>query len=91
MPETELCSKCKENPRADSDSNNPWCKPCRAKYAKEYADEKLTRERSKGFVAGVEAMVQTLATEFGRHGRAQMTCREVEFAIRNSPRPQMPT
>ena len=90
MPEIALCSKCGENPRADEDSNNPWCKPCRAKYQKEYQDGKVTRATAKGFAAGVDAAVKTLAHEFGRGGSAMVSCQEVAAVIERAPRPRMP-
>jgi hypothetical protein len=88
MIETVLCSKCGENPRADSDSNNPWCKQCRAKYAKEYQENRLQQATAKGFAAGVDAAVQSLAAEFGLHGGAHVTCSEVAQVIQAAPRPQ---
>ncbi len=87
MPETVLCTKCGENPRADEDSNNPWCKPCRAKYQKEYQDGKVARATAKGFVAGVDAAVKSLAGEFARAGNAMVSCNEVAQVIARAPRP----
>lgn len=88
MADFELCSKCRLNPRADAESSNPWCKPCRAKYAKEYAQTKMMMERAKAFAAGAEAAMQMLAHEFGRHGRVLITAGEIAQAIQASPRPQ---
>lgn len=88
MAEIALCSKCEENPRADEDSSNPWCKPCRAKYQKEYQADKLTRERAKGFAAGVEAAMKSIAAEFFRGGNAMVSCQEVAAVIEQAPRPQ---
>lgn len=85
---TEVCSKCKTNPRGYPGTSNPWCKKCLATYKGEYDEALLIRERSKGFVAGVEAMAQMLYIEFGRHGRAQVTCAEVATTIQMGPRPQ---
>jgi len=90
MPETALCSKCGENPRADDDGTNPWCKPCRAKYQKEYQEGKLGRERSKGFAAGVEAMRNLLVDEFDKIGSGYFTGTETAVLIERAPGPPIP-
>ena len=90
MPEPEVCSKCKQHPRAYPESTNPWCKRCLATYKGEYSESRLAMERGKGFAAGVEAMVQTLAQEFARHPAAMVTCSEVASVILAAPRPRAP-
>jgi len=86
--ETKLCSRCGLNPRGYPGTSNPWCKKCLACYKAEYDEGVLARERAKGFAAGVESAVQSLAAEFGRHGGATVTCSEVAQVIQAAPRPQ---
>lgn len=84
-----LCTKCNEHPRADLDNNNPWCNPCRAKYAKEYREMVIQRTSARAFSAGVEAMRKTLVAEFSRLQRVAFTGAGVAYIVSNAPRPQM--
>lgn len=84
-----LCSKCKLKPRADAESTNPWCNDCKTKYQKEYKELIARRSSERAFIAGVEAMRQTLALEFSRLGKIAFSGREVAFAVVHTPRPQM--
>ncbi len=89
MATTENCSKCEE--ALDTVGYPKWCKACRAKYKREYETVKIDLIAAKGFAQGVETAISMLSLEFARHGRAMLSGREVEFAIRNAPRPQYRT
>lgn len=82
-----LCSRCSKD--LDTEGSPNWCKACRAKYQREYKELIAKRTSERAFNAGVEAMRQTLAMEFSRHGRVMLSGQEVAFAINNSPRPQI--
>lgn len=47
------------------------------------------RNSERAFIAGVEAMRQTLSLEFSRLGKIAFSGREVAFAVEHTPRPQM--
>lgn len=85
------CSRCGKNPRAAADSNNPWCKECRAEYQREYEDRRLARKESKGFALGVAAMRAELARRFGELGFSSLEAWEVRDAILQAPAPPIPT
>lgn len=76
-----VCSKCQEHPRAAEDGTNPWCKACRAKYAKEYRDGLAARQFSYGFIKGIEAMRERLMREFTRLGSGSFTGDEISYLI----------
>jgi len=64
--ETE-CAKC-GNP-CDPGASPRWCKPCRAKYQREYERTRKEMTESRGYAAGVSAMRHYLADQFSvRYG-----------------------
>ncbi len=96
MPETaesqtaaaKMCSKCGKHPRADSNGNNPWCKECRADYARIYAEGKAERMKDTGFSKGAEAMRIALIEAINRtHPNVITNYGEVARWIREYPIP----
>jgi len=88
--EVLLCSKCGDNPRADGDSNNPWCKECRAEYQRNYERLRLLKQERHGYAQGISDMRELLAGEFDRLGFAEFSAIEVRDLIRNAPGPKLP-
>lgn len=88
--ETLLCSRCGKNPRANPDSENPWCKECKSKYQKEYNETKAKQDAAHHFALGVNAMRERVAAIFERCGSAVFSANEVTAIIRKEPRPTMP-
>jgi hypothetical protein len=84
----ELCSKCQIYPPS---AGQRWCPKCMREYQAGLAETKLTQAEAAGFGRGIEAMREMLVLEFLRLGLVQVTCVEVASAIRQSPRPRLPT
>ena len=91
MPEMKLCSQCKVNPRADQAENatNPWCRECRARYAKEYSILRMDRKQREGFVRGREEMRNMIAREFMRLQVATFSGAEIARLVLQMPGPQV--
>ncbi len=85
----EVCSKCKKNPRADADSTNPWCNPCKTEYAKEYQAIKKEMMKQRGFHEGVREMRTLLAGEFGKLGGGSFSGYEIRELIMQAPGPTL--
>jgi hypothetical protein len=85
--QVKLCSRCEENPVADPDSKNPWCKECRAEYARGYQKTKLNREMRKGFASGAKRMQDYLALAFHNLGGGQFSGDEISDLILRAPLP----
>lgn len=85
----QICTKCHQNPRADTDGTNPWCKECRAEYAKVYEAGKAAKMKDLGFSKGAEAMrrdlLKTLA-EF--HPTGVFSFAEAARWIKSFPAPR---
>lgn len=84
----ELCSKCKENPRADEDGSNPWCNPCRAEYQRSYNATKEGRAEERGYQRGVQALRAVLVAQFFAQGGNLFTATSVAGLILQVPIPQ---
>lgn len=85
----KMCSKCKQNPRADADGTNPWCLDCRADYQRAYNEGKAERLKDTGFSKGVEAMRRALLQAMGGlHPAGQTTNGLIVEWIRDFPTPR---
>ena len=85
----EMCSKCKEKPRADPDGTNPWCLDCRAKYMKEYRATVEGKAEAKGFARGARAMQEALAKSAEGMGSGSLSGYEIASIIRDMPPPEV--
>lgn len=84
----ELCTKCKLNPRADADNNNPWCLGCRAEYMRGYNSTRKEMLKQKGFQEGMREMRTALANAFEEiRGTGAFSAQEVAAMIRQAPGP----
>lgn len=81
----ETCSKCSND--LDTTGSPKWCKRCRRKYQQEYQETRREMDCQQAFGRGVDDARAVLGAEFSRIGRAQLSGREIAFAILNSPRP----
>lgn len=84
----ELCSKCKERPRADSTGNNPWCRECNSEYNREYRENKQKQAQNKGFAEGARAMRNYLVGQLRQMGNAPISAAETARWIEQQPSPQ---
>jgi hypothetical protein len=85
-----MCSKCGKNPRADQDGTNPWCNPCKTKYASEYREMKEKQAAMLAYVRGAEAMRQAILGEFYRApSNGLMMAGEVAQYIAGIPAPKL--
>lgn len=84
----ELCSKCKKEPRADTDGTNPWCLKCRADYQREYNATKEGRAEAKGFARGARAMQEAIAASAERMGSGNLTGYEIAEVVRQMDAPE---
>ena len=89
MAETAKCSKCPAD--LDTTGSPKWCKACRAAYQKENRDAAEERAESRGFIRGIEAMRNTLRTEFSKRQNGMFYGHDVMRVIEDFPRPQQPT
>ncbi len=86
----ELCTKCKKNERADADNNNPWCKECRAQYAREYQAVRKEMLKQKGFQEGAREMRIALAKGFDDiRGTGSFSGPEIASMIMQAPGPTL--
>lgn len=86
-PQSPNCTKCGKNPRADADSNNPWCKDCRAEYQRDWDRGKKERERHRGYVEGAAAMREQIVLALARLGNAQINALDTARWVREQPTP----
>jgi hypothetical protein len=69
----------------------PYCKEHRASYQRDYVAQRMQMEANRGYAKGIEQMRLTLAAEFARLGNANLSGKEIAFAIMNAPSPYWPT
>ena len=86
MP-NELCTKCGVNPRASLESNNPWCKECRAQYQKEWQAMMKERANGKGYAEGARAMRDHISGELSKLGGSMVMAYEVARFVRGMELP----
>lgn len=78
-----MCTKCKDNPRADQDpkATNRHCTSCRSAAVASNREVQLEREHGKGFVRGVQLTKEVLAGEFRKQGGGYFNGFEIEQLI----------
>ena len=86
--EARPCSKCGES--LDTAGYPRWCKACRKAYKQDYEVLKEGMTETRGFAAGVSAMRECVAAEFGAQASAGFTGYQVEGLVRQMPGPQLP-
>lgn len=84
MTEAIICSKCGIN---QATPTHPWCKPCKAKYQREYEKTRSVQNSAQSFARGVDAMRKVLVDEFTRLGPSLMMGTEAAFVCHQAPRP----
>ncbi len=85
----KMCSKCHQNPRADTNNGNPWCKECRADYQRIYAEGRAERVKDTGYAKGVEAMRASQIAKLDEMASwATLEVRDVITWIREFPAPR---
>jgi hypothetical protein len=84
-----MCSKCHQNPRANSDSTNTWCLACRADYQRTYEAGKSAKIKDLGFGKGAEAMRRALMEKLGQMAPvAMISVQELRRWIAEFPTPR---
>lgn len=86
----QLCSQCKENPRANPGGNNPWCTQCNTRYQKERQVLAMSRVEAEGWVKGREALRRLLVEKLCEAGAGMMRANEVAVWIASVPGPNPP-
>lgn len=76
---------CK-SPRASQDprASNRQCTAHQAEQNRKYNASRLTQQRGRGYVEGVEDMRDLLVKEFIELGEGMMTCNEAAYYIRRA-------
>jgi hypothetical protein len=89
MADQRKCTRCENT--VDHESYPCWCKACRGKWDKEYAEIKQAMAQGKGYAAGVEQMRLLLASQFeSTIGSAGVTGHEAALLIMQCPGPKVP-
>ncbi len=82
-----MCSKCGDNPRADADSTNPWCKDCKAQAHKMYVANLRKQNAEQSFARGITADREFLAREFRKLGTGNFSGDEIAHILLTCARP----
>jgi len=83
--EERKCSKCGQD--LDTEGYPLFCKSCRAKYQREYQQQRKQLVESRGYSAGITAMKFYLAGRFAALGSGSFTGNEVAHLIMQSKGP----
>ena len=73
---------------ANEANGHPWCKPCQAKYQREYQALRAGMAKTHGFARGVEALRAALVERFDALGGGMFSGEECAALIQQFPAPR---